>query len=181
MIGRLKGKVLEKSPPLLILDLAGIGFVVHLPQSSIDKIEPGQEVVLYTKCLFKEEEAFIYGFLSPQELATFEELLSVSGVGPKSGLNLLSNFSPEEIARAIEEENIGLLSSISKIGKKLASKIILELKGKLSFAQKSNIFNQAVNALCSLGLNRTEAINRLKGLPANLSLEEMVKQALKIQ
>lgn len=181
MIGRLRGKVLEKSPPQLILDLSGLGFAVHIPSSSFDKIELNQEITIYTKCLFKEEEAFIYGFLSQKELDTFEELISVPGVGPKSGLNLLSNFSPEEIVQAIEEENISLLSSIPKIGKKLASKIILELKGKLSFTEKATVFNQALNALCSLGLNRAEAINRLKRLPTTLSVEEMVKEALKVQ
>ena len=179
MIGRLKGKVLEKSPPFIILDISGIGFIVQAPLSSFEKIELNQELFLYTKCLFKEEEAFIYGFLIQEELDMFEELISVSGVGPKSALNLLSNFSPEQIAQAVEEENFELLSSISKIGTKLASKIILELKGKLSFVKKTSIFSQALNALCSLGLTRAEAINRVKSLPSNLSLEEIVKQALK--
>ena len=77
------------------------------------------------------------------------------------------------------DENLDLLSSVPKIGKKLASKIVLELKGKLKFEEKSTIFNQAVNALCSLGLNRGEAIERLKGVAKNLTLEEMVKQALR--
>jgi Holliday junction DNA helicase RuvA len=179
MIGRLKGTILEKTPDHFIIDISGIGYVVYTPATTLKKIAPGGELVVYTKCLYKEEEAFIYGFLTRDELTTFEELISVSGVGPKLGLHLLSAFSPEDIYRAVEEENVELLSSVSKVGPKIASKIILDLKGKLSFIEKSTTFSQAMNTLCSLGLSRVEAINKLKDLPPNLSLEEMVKQALK--
>ncbi|MGB3341855.1 MAG: Holliday junction branch migration protein RuvA [bacterium] len=179
MIGRLQGKIAEKTPPFLILDVSGVGFAVHTPLSTFEKVQVNQEITLYTRCVFKEDEAFIYGFLSQSELKMFEDLTSVSGVGPKSGLNFLSRFLPEEISRAIDEENLDLLSSVPKIGKKLASKIILELKGKLKFEEKSTVFNQAVNALCSLGLNRSEAIDRLKDIDKKLTLEEMVKQALR--
>jgi len=181
MIGKIKGKVIEKSPPWLTIDISGLGFIVYMPASAFSKITTGQEIEVFTKYLIKEEEAFLYGFLTRDELAIFEELISVPGIGPKSGLTLLSNFTPEELARAIEEENIGLLSSVPKIGQKLASKIILELKGKMQFKKESTTFDQAVNALCSLGLNRAEAISRLKGLPNNLSVEEMVKLALRSQ
>jgi Holliday junction DNA helicase RuvA len=179
MIGRLKGNVIEKLPPFLIVDVNGVGFSVSIPVSAFEKIALNSEVFLYTKCLIKEEESFIYGFLSFDELSIFEELISVPGVGPRSALNILSNLSPEEIAKAVDDENLGVLSSITRIGQKLASKIILELKGKLDFAKKSNAFSQALNALCALGLNRNEAIERLRGLPQNLSVEEMVKKALK--
>jgi Holliday junction DNA helicase RuvA len=179
VIGRLTGKVVEKSPPFFILDVSGVGFVIQSPLPLFDKIEENQEIALYTKCLFKEEEAFIFGFFTKEQLETFTSLINVSGVGPKSALNLLSNFSPEEISQAVENENLELLSSVPKIGKKLAGKIILELKGKLTLAEKPTVFNQAVNALYSLGLTRTEAIQRLKGLPKNLSLEELIRQALR--
>ena len=179
MIGRLKGKVTEKTPPFFILDVSGVGFVVQAPLSSFDMIKENQEITLFTKFLFKEEEAFIYGFLKKDELNIFTDLISVSGVGPKLALNLLSNFKPEEINQAIENENLELLSSVPKIGKKLASKIVLELKGKLTFTDKPTVFNQAINALCSLGLTRAEAVQRLKGLPKDISLEKLIKQALR--
>jgi len=179
MIGRLKGRILEKTPPFFILDVSGIGFIVQTPLSSFNRIKENQEIALYTKCLFKEDQAYIYGFLNQDELDTFTNLISVPGVGPKSALNLLSNFSPEEITKAIDGENIELLSSVTKIGKKLASKIVLELKGKLSLAEKSTPFKEAINALCKLGLSRSEAIERLKGLPKGLSVEEFVRQALR--
>lgn len=179
MIGRLKGRVIEKSPPFFTLDVSGIGFVVQSPLSIFDRIIEHEEIVIYTKCLFKEEEAFIYGFLSQEQLDMFNTLTSVPGLGPKSALNLLSRFAPEEISGAIETEAIEVLCSVPKIGKKLASKMILELKGKIITAGKPSAFDQAVNALCSLGLTRTEAIQRLQGLPNNLSLEELIKRALR--
>jgi len=179
MIGRLKGKIVEKSPPFLTVDVLGIGFVVQCPLSVFDKIEDDSEIMFYTKCLFKEEEAFIYGFLDKDQLNMFNTLVSVPGLGPKSALNLLSKFSAEELMQAVETEDIELLSSVPKIGKKLASKIILELKGKICLVGKPTVFNQAISALCSLGLTRAEAIQRLKGLPNNMSLEELVKRALR--
>lgn len=179
MIGRLTGIVSEKSPPFFILDVSGIGYLIQSSLSTFNHIKEGQEVTLYTRCVYKDEEAFIFGFLSKEELKIFEQLITVSGIGPKSGLNILSSFSPEEISEAVESENIELLSSVPKIGKKIASKIILELKGKLKFEQTPEIFTQAVNALCSLGITRNEAVQRVKGLPQNLTLEEMVKQALR--
>ena len=109
----------------------------------------------------------------------FNTLTSVPGLGPKSALNLLSKFSPEEIAKAIETEGVEILCSVPKIGKKLASKIILELKGKIITTGKPTAFDQAVNTLCSLGLTRAEATQRLQGLPSNLSLEEIIKRALR--
>ncbi len=180
MIRRLRGTVFEKTSPFFILEVSGIGFLIQAPLSTLDHIEEDQEVTVYTQCLFKEDEAFIYGFLSQGELKIFQDLISVSGVGPKSALNILSRFSPDEISHAIEDENLELLSSVPKIGKKVASKIVLELKGKLKFAEEPTVFNQAVSALCSLGLTHAEAIQRLKMLPKGLTLEELVKQALRI-
>ncbi len=179
MIGRLTGRIVEKSPPLLILDVSGIGFALQCPLSVFDRIGENNEITVFTKCLFKEEEAFVYGFLDKEELNMFNTLISVPGLGPKSALNLLSKFTPEELSHAVETEDIELLSSVPKIGKKLASKIILELKGKICLVGKPTVFNQAITALCSLGLTRTEAIQRLKGLPNDMPLEEIVKRALR--
>jgi len=179
MIGRIKGRVIEKSPPYFTVDVSGIGFIIQSPLSIFDRVIENEEINLYTKCLFKEEEAFIYGFLTKDQLDIFNTLTSVSGVGPKFALNLLSRFTPEEITQAIDTESIEMLSSVPKIGKKLAGKIILELKGKIVLTTKPTSFDQAVNALCSLGLTRMEAIQRLKDLPHDLSIEELVKRALR--
>jgi Holliday junction DNA helicase RuvA len=179
MIGRLRGIVADRQPPFLILDVNGVGYHVQSPLSTFNRIAEGQEILLYTKCIYKEDDAAIYGFLTDEELRTFVDLVSVSGVGPKSGLSFLSTFTPNEIMHAIENENLDMLSSVPRIGKKLAGKIVLELKGKLKFDEKPKVREQAVNALCSLGLTRNEAIQRLKDLPQDLPLEELVKQALR--
>lgn len=179
MIGRLRGTVAEKNPPFFILDVAGVGYLIQSPLSTFNRIAEGQEATLYTKCVYKEDDASIYGFLTPEELKTFADLISVSGVGPKSGLSFLSTFSPDEISQAVDSENLDVLSSVPRIGKKLASKIVLELKGKLKFDEKPQVYEQAINALCSLGLTHAEAVQRLKGLPQELPLEEIVKQALR--
>ncbi len=179
MIGRIRGMVVEKNPPYFTIDVSGIGFIIQGPLSIFDKIVQNEEINIYTKCLFKEEEAFIYGFLTKDQLEIFTTLTSVSGLGPKCALNLLTKFTPEEITQAIETESLEMLSSVPKIGKKLASKIILELKGKITLTSKPTQFDQAVNALSSLGLTRMEAVQRLKDLPNDLSLEELVKRALR--
>lgn len=178
MIGRLKGTVIEKGADFIIVDVAGVGYLVQPPPSALKKFEVGKEYTLFTRCRYTEEEAFIYGFLQREELTLFEALTAVSGVGPKLGLNLLSAFTPAEIYRAVEEENVDLLSSVPKVGPKIASKIILDLKGKLSFTDGTGAFPQAVNMLCSLGLTRSEAIAKLRGLSPGLTVEEMIKQAL---
>jgi Holliday junction DNA helicase RuvA len=179
MIGRLTGKIVEKSPPFLTLEVSGIGFVVQCPLPVFEKIEPDALITLYTKCLFKEEEAFLYGFPDRDQLDMFNTLTSVPGLGPKSALNFLSNFTVDELSRAVEDEDIELLCSVPKVGKKLAGKMILELKGKICLVKKPTAFSQAVNALCSLGLTRVEATERLKGLPNNMPLEELVTRALR--
>jgi len=179
MIGRLRGTVADKQPPFFILDVNGVGYQVQSSLSTFNRIADGQEITLYTKCVYKEDDAAVYGFLTQDELTTFVDLISVSGVGPKSGLSFLSTFTPEEIAQAIDGENLEVLSSVPRIGTKLASKIVLELKGRLNFDEKPRVVEQALNALCSLGLTRNEAIQRLKGLPQDLPLEEIIKQALR--
>jgi Holliday junction DNA helicase RuvA len=179
MIRRIRGTVVEKVPPYLTVDVSGVGFWIQAPLPTFDQIKENQEITLYTQCIFKEDEAFVYGFLNINELETFQDLISVSGVGPKSALHLMSRFSPEEISQAIDDENCELLSSVPKIGKKVASKIVLELKGKLKFAAETSTFSRAVDALCSLGLTRAEAIERLKKLPKDLSVEALVRQALR--
>jgi Holliday junction DNA helicase RuvA len=179
MIGRLRGIVSEKSPPYFILDVSGVGYLIQTPLSTFEHIHEGQEIVLYTQCLIKDEETFVFGFLQKNELKMFQDLISVSGVGPKSALNFLSRFTPDQISEAIDNENLDLLITVPKIGRKLASKIVLELKGKLKFADTPAAFNQAVTALCSLGLSRVEATQRLKGLPTDVGVEELVKLALR--
>ncbi|OGC43159.1 Holliday junction DNA helicase RuvA [candidate division WOR-3 bacterium RBG_13_43_14] len=179
MIGRLRGTISDIQPPFLILDISGIGFSIEAPISLFGKIKNNQELTLYTKTRIKEDELLLYGFSTIEDLKLFNNLTSVTGVGPKSALNILGRFSAREIEQAIDAEDVELLASVPKVGKKIASKIVLDLKGKLTFAESSGNLQQAVNALCSLGLSRNEAQEKLKGLSNKLPVEELIKEALK--
>lgn len=179
MIGRLHGIILDMQPPFIILDVNGIGFNVEAPMSLFEKLRKNQEITLFTKTRIKEDELLIYGFSATEDLKLFNNLTSVSGVGPKSALNILGRFSTQEIKQAIDAEDVDLLASVPKVGKKIASKIVLDLKGKLSFPESSGNIQEAINALCSLGLSRGEAQEKLRGLNSNLPVEALIKEALK--
>ena len=179
MIGRLRGLVSDLQPPFLILDVNGIGYNIEIPISLFEKIKNNQELTLYTKTRIKEDEILLYGFLTAEDLKLFNNLISVTGVGPKSALNILGRFTAQEIKQAINDEDIDLLASVPKVGKKIASKIVLDLKGKISFAEPSSNLQQAISALCSLGLSRSEAQEKLKGLNGKIPVEDLIKEALK--
>lgn len=179
MIYSLTGIIREKVPPRLIVEVGGVGFLVFMPLSLFDKIGgPGDKLSILTRLIVKEDAMELYGFLTSAELCLFEDLITVPGIGPKSGLSLLSRFSVAELVEAIENQNDELLSTVSGIGKKTAAKIILELKGKIKFEKDKPSFNQAVEALISLGLTRGEAIERLKGVDPRLAAGEMIKKVL---
>ncbi len=179
MIGRLHGVILDIQAPFFILEVNGIGFNIEAPISLFEKLKIKQEISLFIKTRIKDDEILLYGFLTSEDLKLFIDLTSVTGVGPKSALNILGRFSAHEIKRAIEAEDVELISSVPKVGKKIASKIILELKGKLTFTESSSNIQQAMNALCSLGLTRNEAQEKVRGLNSNSPVEELIKEALK--
>ena len=179
MIGRLRGIIIDIQPPFIILDVNGVGFNLEVPISLFEKIKNNQEIILYTKTRIKEDELLLYGFITAEDLKLFNDLISVTGVGPKSALNILGRFSAQKIKQAIDAEDVEMLSSVPKVGKKIASKIVLDLKGKLTFAEPSSNLQQAINALCSLGLSRNEAQEKLKGLNSKSPVEELIKEALK--
>jgi len=179
VIGRLRGIILDMQPPFIIIDINGIGFSIEAPISLFDKLKINQEITIYTKTRIKEDELLLYGFSTTEDLKLFNNLISVTGVGPKSALTILGRFTAQEIKQAIDSEDVGLLASVPKVGKKIASKIVLDLKGKLSFAESSSNIQQAIIALCSLGLSRNEAQEKLRGLSSNLPAEELIKEALK--
>ncbi len=179
MITSLTGTIRDKNPPLLIVEVGGIGFMVFMPLSNFDKIgKPGEQITVITKMIVKDDAMELYGFLIHDELNLFEDLIGVPGIGPKSALSLLSKFSVSELIDAIDMQNDELLATVTGIGKKTAAKIILELKGKIKFEKDRPSINQAIEALVSLGLSKNEAVAKLKGIDPRLSTEEMVKRVL---
>lgn len=189
MIAGLKGTVEAVGSNWVIVDVGGISFQVFLPTSTLSSIGIiGKEVKLNTFLQIREDGMALYGFGSARELALFQSLISVSGIGPRLGLALLSAMDAEQLAAAIARGDEDLLTSVPGVGKKTASRIVLELKDKIGKEWMITSELEAVQgngdvlaALTSLGYSVAEATRAVASLPAsgNLDLEEKIKLALK--
>jgi Holliday junction DNA helicase RuvA len=132
MIGRLKGTLLSKQPPWLVVDVGGVGYELEAPMSTIfDLPETGKEVTLFTHYAAKEDTVALYGFLREQERALFRTLQKVSGIGAKTSLAVLSGVATDEFARLVQTGDIAALTRIPGIGKKTAERIIVELRDRV--------------------------------------------------
>ncbi len=191
-----QGPVAHIAPNLAVIDCGGVGYACNTTAYTLSALNVGKVSKLYTMPYVKEEIFELYGFASEQELATFRMLLGVSGVGPKAALAILSCNSPDSFALAIVSGNEKALTSAPGVGKKIAQRIILELKDKLSkgqfttggmenFACGSTVIPQdktseASAALAVLGYSQQEIVMALKGLDLeSLTLEQIIKQCLK--
>jgi len=188
MISSLHGKVESLGSDWAIINVGGIGFQVYMPTSTLSTLgATGKEVQLYTHLHLREDNVTLYGFASAEELSLFQTLISVTGLGPKMGLAMLSGMSVEQLVTAIATGSVDLLTVIPGIGKKMASRIILELKEKIGAGwiitpatQLAQENTDVLAALTSLGYSAAEATKAVTTLPAtsDLSLEEKVKLAL---
>ncbi len=132
MIGRLKGTLVSKQPPWLVIDVGGIGYELEAPMSTVfDLPETGREVTLFTHYAAKEDTVALYGFLREQERALFRALQKVSGIGAKTSLAVLSGTSTDEFARLVQTGDIAALTRIPGIGKKTAERIVVELRDRV--------------------------------------------------
>jgi Holliday junction DNA helicase RuvA len=133
MLAHLRGRLLEKQPSRVIVDVSGVGYDVHIPLSTFYELaEPGEEVTLRIHTHVREDALLLYGFATRLELQIFERLIGVSGIGPKLALAVLSGLEPNELVAAIRTANIARLTGIPGIGKKTAERIGLELKDKMA-------------------------------------------------
>lgn len=190
MIGRVSGTLLEKMPPMALVDVAGIGYEIDVPMSSFYNLPAvGERVTLVTHFVVREDVQQLYGFLTQKERAAFRTLIRVAGVGPKLALTVLSGLSADELADCIMKKDVASLMRVPGIGKKTAERLLLELEGKLAdalpqvagtVAAKSNVASDALNTLLALGYSDKEALPVLKKLPEDLSLEDLIRQALKL-
>jgi holliday junction DNA helicase RuvA len=193
MIGRLRGILLQKQPPHLLLDVAGVGYELDAPMSTFyDLPEVGKEVVLHTHLAIKEDAHSLYGFGAESERALFRTLLKITGVGAKMALAVLSGASSDEFARLIQTADVTALTRIPGVGKKTAERMIVELKDKLggftggaSQIRMSGVpvpadpLSEATTALAALGYKPAEVQSLLKKIDATgLSSEDLIRRAL---
>lgn len=191
-----RGKVAHIAPYLAVIDCAGVGYACRTTAQTISRLEKGETARLYTHLNVREDAMELYGFFTENELNCFELLIGVSGVGPKAALSILSATTPEGLAMSIITGDEKALTVAQGIGKKIAQRIILELKDKLSKGQLSstgetyggtgvtvipqNKASEAAAALAVLGYSQAEVGGALKGIDVErLELEEIIRQALK--
>lgn len=199
MIGFIQGKLIEALPGYVLIEVGGVVFEVWTPVAAYEQLPPvGQTVRLATHLLVREEELTLYGFLSVQERDLFRLLINhVSGVGPKIALNLVGSLTPEQFREAVRSGNVAALGRIHGVGKKIAERIIVELRDKLHpvrtragqkelmpGAQDSKqAIEEATLALMSLGLRQNEALDAVLAAVdrcgTNASVEELIREALR--
>ncbi|MEY3747707.1 MAG: hypothetical protein RL194_1166 [Pseudomonadota bacterium] len=188
MIGRLHGVLLEKTPPLVLIDVNGVGYECEVPMSTFYNLPAtGEKIVLLTQFIVREDAQLLYGFGSERERATFRQLLKVNGVGAKSALSILSGLSVDDLAQAVALQDAALLTRVPGVGKKTAERLLLELKDKFSIegvtsqpgAQSRTAGADVLNALLALGYNEREALAAVKPLPADIAVADGIKLALK--
>lgn len=197
MIGKLKGTIDSCYHDHVIIDVGGVGYLVFCSSKTLANLTPGDSVMLLIETHVREDHIHLYGFYSSEEKSSFILLQSVKGVGTRMSLAILSTLSPDEISYALATKDTTAFSRVSGVGKKLAERIITELKDKYSSnyiseipitssagkdSSINNIAIDSISALVALGINKAEAQNRVNTLLAqdkNISLNELIKLALK--
>ncbi|WP_036300724.1 Holliday junction branch migration protein RuvA [Methylotenera sp. L2L1] len=189
MIGRLSGTLLEKTPPLVLIDCNGVGYECEVPMSTFYNLPAiGEKVVMLTHFVVREDAQLLYGFGTTQERATFRQLLKVNGIGAKSALSILSGLSIDDLVQAVALQEPSMLTRVPGVGKKTAERLLLELKDKftidgvaaMSEHQPKSATSDVLNALLALGYNEREAVAAVKLLDKEVSVTDGIKQALKL-
>lgn len=193
MIARLSGRVAERSGDSLVIDVNGVGYLVHVPASTLDHVGPvGAALTLHTVMRApREETPQLFGFATREEKEIFERITQVNGVGARLGLAVLSGLSPAAFRRAVLDRNLVALTAISGIGKKTAERLVVELRDRLAQepappaadgTTASSAFQDAVTALVTLGYPRPLAVRAvtevLEGFGSDLRVEDVVRKAL---
>ena len=189
MIGRLSGTLLEKNPPLILLDVQGVGYEVDVPMSTFYNLPAlNEKVVLHTQLIVREDAHLLFGFLTQEERVAFRQLLKISGVGPKLALSVLSGLSIADLAAAVANKDAVRLTRVPGVGKKTAERLLLELQGKFapssaaggSGAIMASAGNDIINALLALGYSEKEADWAEKQLLKDANVSDGIRQALKL-
>ncbi len=187
MIGKVTGKLVERHPPQVIVDVHGIGYEIDVPMSTFYQLPAtGNDVTLYTHLVVREDAHLLYGFASEQERYVFRQLLRISGVGARTALSVLSGLSVSDLYEAVSAQDGARLIKVPGIGKKTAERLLLELKDKLDVTviktavAGGGYTGDILNALLALGYNDKEAAWAVKQLPGGVAVAEGIRQALKL-
>ena len=188
MIAGLKGILEWRSGDGVVVRVGGVSLRVSVPTSTLSHLGGvGDEVELHTHLYLREDQLALYGFATPEELGLFQMLIGVSGIGPRSALGMLSAVSPEELSLAIASGSVEVLSQIPGVGKKMAGRLVVELRGKLEkgwvgvpITELAQDKADVVVALTSLGYSTSEAMKAVSALPddPDLAVEDKVRLAL---
>jgi len=192
MISYLKGKLVNKSPTEIIIEVNNVGYRVGISLATFERLSNvGKDIKIFTHTYVREDALKLYGFTTKEERQIFLLLIDVKGIGPKLALTILSGVSPNRLKAAIVNEDLGLLTTIAGVGKKTAQRLIVEIKEPLSAILPEEgilgkedyvLRNEAVNALVTLGYKRNQsmkAVDRvLPGLAKDATLEELIKKSL---
>jgi Holliday junction DNA helicase RuvA len=189
VIGRIRGELVEKNFPQVIVSCNGVGYEIDVPMSTFYPLpRTGEEVTLLTHLVVREDAHLLFGFLTAAERTAFRQLLKISGVGPKVALSVLSGMSVDDLSAAVAAGDAGRLTKVPGIGKKTAERLVLELRDKLPKAIPAARAGAAdataesadvLNALLGLGYNEREAQAAVKQLPVDLPIADAIRQALK--
>ncbi len=202
MIGRLRGILIEKQPPELLIEVNGIGYEVQMPMSCFYELPNiGEEAIIYTHFVVREDAQLLYGFNTVKERALFREVIKANGVGPKLGLGILSGMTASQFVACVEREDVSTLVKLPGVGKKTAERLVVEMKDRLKGwgagdlftpftdaapadsapqATQSNVEEEAVSALLALGYKPTQASKVISQvMKLEMSSEELIREALK--
>jgi Holliday junction DNA helicase RuvA len=191
VIARLSGKIVEKLEDRIVLDVAGVGYEVFLPTSSLARVGPaGTALVVQVVTHVREDALQLYGFLTRDEKGLFETVTAVSGVGPRLGMALLSGLDPGALRRAVQERDVAALTRVPGVGRKTAERLIVDLRDRVGDGGEdagaaggpASSFQDAVTALVTLGYPRTQAVRAVREAAGELApdaaVEELVRRAL---
>lgn len=186
MIGRLTGTIVTENKNPLIIDVSGVGYRVFVPTNALSKLLIGTKQILSIYTSVKDDAIDLFGFLTPEEIDIFELLLTVSGIGPKTAL-LVINRGVEPVTHAIMDSDVDFFTTIPRLGRKNAQKIIIELKSKLGSLKELDLTDNAssetkdiIDALVSMGFDKKEITNTLAKMNTNETADEKIKKAIKL-
>jgi len=188
LIGRLSGTILEKHPPMVLVDVQGVAYEVDVPMSTFYQLPAtGGKVTLHTQLVVREDAHLLYGFATEAERQAFRQLLKISGVGARTALSVLSGLTVQELYHAVANQDNAQLERIPGIGRKTAERLLLELRDRLEAIAEVRAASgvessggDALNALTTLGYSGKEARAALAQVDAGLSAPDAIRQALKL-